>query len=155
VQLAVDVYRPTLASGASAPGHFPVIMSETPYGKRSAVTTQSMGQGMGGDGYYPYLVQRGYIDVVADVRGAGSSDGDFSLFGPRERQDGVELARWAASLAGSTGSVWLAGSSYVGLNQIFTAALGGRHSPVKAIIPSTVGNDLYRDLVFGGGISNL
>ncbi len=155
VQLAVDVYRPTLSSGANAPGKFPVILSETPYGKRSAVTTMSMGQGMGGDGYYPYLVQRGYIDVVADVRGSGSSDGDFSLFGPRERQDGVELARWAASLPGSTGTVGLAGSSYVGLNQIFTAALGGARSPVKAIIPSTVGNDLYRDLVFGGGISNL
>ncbi len=155
VRLAVDVYRPTLSGGANAPGRFPVIMSETPYGKRSAVTTMSMGQGMGGDGYYPYLVQRGYIDVVADVRGAGSSDGDFSLFGPREREDGVELARWAASLAGSTGNVGLAGSSYVGLNQIFTAALGGPHSPVKAIIPSTVGNDLYRDLVFGGGISNV
>ena len=103
VQLAVDVYRPTLSSGANAPGRFPVILSQTPYGKRSVVTTQSMGQGMGGDGYYPYLVERGYIDVVADVRGSGSSGGDFSLFGPRERQDGVELADWAARLPGSTG----------------------------------------------------
>ena len=155
IQLAVDVYRPTQASGATAPGRFPVILSQTPYGKRSAVTTQSMGQGMGGDGFYPYLVERGYIDVVADVRGTGASNGDFSLFGPRERQDGVELARWAARLPGSTGRVGLAGSSYVGLNQIFTAALGGPRSPVKAIIPSTVGNDVYRDLAFGGGISNL
>jgi hypothetical protein len=155
VQLAVDVYRPTLSSGADAPGPFPVILSQTPYGKRSAVTTQSMGQGMGGDGFYPYLVERGYIDVVADVRGTGSSDGDFSLFGPRERQDGVELASWAARLPGSTGRVGLAGSSYVGLNQIFTAALGGPRSPVKAIVPTTVGNDIYRDLAFGGGVSNL
>ena len=122
VKLAADVYRPTLPSGAPAPGHFPVILSQTPYGKRSSVTTQSMGQGMGGDGFYPYLVERGYIDVVADVRGTGSSEGDFSLFGPRERQDGVELARWAARLPGSTGRVGLAGSSYVGLNQIYTAA---------------------------------
>ncbi|HUE28837.1 MAG TPA: CocE/NonD family hydrolase, partial [Solirubrobacteraceae bacterium] len=152
VQLAADVYRPMLASGADAPGRFPVILSQTPYGKRSVVTTQSMGQGMGGDGFYPYLVQRGYIDVVADVRGAGSSDGDFSLFGPREMQDGVELANWAARLPGSDGAVGLAGSSYVGLNQLYTAALAGPHSPIKAIVPATVGNDLYRDLVFGGGI---
>jgi hypothetical protein len=155
VQLAVDVYRPTLSSGAAAPGSFPVILSQTPYGKRSVVTTQSMGQGMGGDGYYPYLVERGYIDVVADVRGSGSSDGDFQMFGPREQQDGVELANWAAKLPGSTGKVGLAGSSYVGINQVFTAALGGRHSPVKAIIPSTTGSDVYRDIAFGGGISNL
>src|SRR5205823_14367122 len=69
VQLAVDVYRPTLPSGAPAKGRFPVILSQTPYGKRSPVTTRSMGQGLGGDGFYPYLIKRGYIDVVADVRG--------------------------------------------------------------------------------------
>jgi hypothetical protein len=154
VQLAADVYMPTTKTGAVAGGSFPVVMSQTPYGKRSAVTTQSMGSGFGGDGFYPYLVQRGYIDVVADVRGAGSSGGDFSLFGPREMQDGVELARWAARLPGSDGRVGLAGSSYVGINQIFTAALGGPHSPVKAIIPSTTGSDVYRDLAFGGGIPN-
>jgi uncharacterized protein len=155
VQLAVDVYVPTQASGAPAPGRFPVILSQTPYDKRSAVTTQSMGQGMGGDGFYPYLVQRGYVDVVADVRGSGNSGGDFSLFGAREMQDGPELARWAARLPASDGRVGLAGSSYLGLNQLFTAALAGPRSPIKAIIPSTVGNDVYRDVAFGGGISDL
>ncbi len=154
VQLAVDVYRPTLASGAPAPGRFPVVMSITPYGKRSVVTTDSMGAGFGGDGYYPYLIERGYIDVVADVRGAGNSGGDFSLFGPREMQDGVELARWAAHLRGSDGRVGMAGSSYLGLNQLFTAALAGPHSPIKAILPANAGSDVYRDLAFGGGIPN-
>ncbi len=38
VQLAADVYRPTLSSGKPASGAFPVIMSITPYGKRSVVT---------------------------------------------------------------------------------------------------------------------
>jgi putative CocE/NonD family hydrolase len=154
VQLAVDVYRPTTSTGAPAQGSFPVILSVTPYGKRSPVTTQSMGQGLGGDGYYPYLIGRGYIDVVADVRGSGDSGGDFSLFGPREKQDGVELVRWASRLSGSDGRVGMAGSSYLGLNQIFTAALAGRHSPLKAILPANAGNDVYRDLAFGGGIPN-
>lgn len=156
VKLAVDVYRPTdPVSGQPARGPFPVVMSQTPYGKRSVVTTQSMGQGFGGDGFYPYLVERGYIDVVADVRGTGSSEGDFSLFGSREMQDGVGLADWAARLPGSTGRVGLAGSSYVGLNQIFTAALAGPGSPIGAIVPATVGSDIYRDLAFAGGIPNL
>src|SRR5579884_1493843 len=155
VRLAVDVYRPTLTGGHPAPGRFPVILSQTPYGKRSPVTIDSMGSGYGGDGYYPYLIERGYIDVVADVRGTGNSGGDVSLFGPREMQDGVELARWAARLPGADGKVGLAGSSYLALNQIFTAALAGRGSPVKAILPSNAGSDLYRDLAFGGGIPNL
>ena len=130
VKLAVDVYRPIKGGGQPASGRFPVILSQTPYGKRSATTTQSMGPGFGGDGFYPYLVQRGYINVVADVRGTGSSDGDFQLFGPREMRDGVQLVRWAARLPGSSGPLGLAGSSYVGLNQIFTAALAGPRSPV-------------------------
>ncbi|MBV9212462.1 MAG: CocE/NonD family hydrolase [Actinobacteria bacterium] len=157
VRLAVDVYVPTdPRTGRPATGRFPVVMSMTPYGKRSSVTTQATGGSQyGGDGFYPWLVQHGYIDVVADVRGTGSSDGDFQLFGPREMRDGVELVRWAAGLPGSTGRVGMAGSSYVGLNQIFTAALAGRHSPLRAIVPEAAGIDLYRDLAFGGGIPNV
>ena len=155
VQLAVDVYYPTdPRTGRPATGPFPIVLSQTPYGKRSSVTTQSMSAAYGGDGYYPYLIRHGYIDVVADVRGSGSSDGAFTLFGPREMQDGVELVRWASRLPRSAGAVGLAGSSYLGLNQVFTAALIGPGSPLKAIFPSTTGNDLYRDLSFSGGIPN-
>ena len=69
---------------------------------------------MGGDGFYPYLVQRGYIDVVADVRGAGDSHGSWGLFDPIQAQDGAELVRWAAKLPQSSGKVGLYGSSYLG-----------------------------------------
>src|SRR5205823_3315206 len=103
---------------------------------------------------FPYLVTRGYVNVVADVRGTGSSDGDFELFGPREIHDGVELVHWAAGLPSTDGRVGTAGESYVGLNQIFTAAEVGPGSPLKAIFPVTAGNDLYRDLTFAGGIPN-
>jgi len=156
-RLAVDVYYPTnLRTGAPASGRFPVLLSMTPYGKRSSVTTQATGGSTyGGDGFYPWLVRHGYVDVVADVRGTGSSDGDFQLFGPRELRDGVELVRWAARLRRSTGRVGMAGSSYVGLNQIYTAGLIGRHSPLRAIAPEAAGIDLYRDLAFGGGIPNV
>jgi putative CocE/NonD family hydrolase len=157
VDLRADVYWPTdPATGAPARGRFPVVLSQTPYGKRSAVTTSSGNTPEGGgNGHFPYLVRRGYINVVADVRGTGSSDGDFGLFGPREVRDGVELVRWAARLPHSNGRVGGAGESYVGLNQLFTAATIGRRSPLKAIFPVTAGNDLYRDLVFAGGIPNL
>ena len=155
--LAVDVYYPTdQRTGRPAAGRFPTILSMTPYGKRSTVTTQATGSSAyGGDGFYPWLVRHGYVDVVADVRGTGSSNGVFELFGPREMRDGAELVRWASRLAHSTGRVGMAGSSYVGLNQIFTAALSGRRSPLRAIVPEAAGIDLYRDLAFGGGIPNV
>jgi predicted acyl esterase len=162
VQLAADIYQPTdPRTGQPAPGRFPVILSQTPYGKRAALTTRSAstdggptGQSLGGDGYYPYLVQRGYVNAIVDVRGTGSSGGDFELFGSREMHDGVELVNWAAGLPSSDGRVGLDGSSYLGLNQIYTAALVGPGSPLKAIFPMAAGDDLYRDLTFMGGIPN-
>src|SRR5205823_4213165 len=121
--LAADIYYPTdPRTGRHAPRRFPVVLSITPYGKRSSVTKASSGSGFGGDGYYPYLVQRGYLNAVVDVRGTGASGGRFGLFDARERRDGVELAQWAARLPHSTGRVGMAGCSYLGLNQIFTAA---------------------------------
>lgn len=155
-QLAADVYVPTdRATGAKVRGHFPVILAQTPYGKRSALTTRASGSSAtGGDGYYPYLVQRGYVNAVVDVRGTGSSQGRFELFGPREVRDGPELVSWASRLPASDGDVGGAGESYAGINQLLTAAAVGPHSPLKAIFPVTAGNDLYRDISFMGGISN-
>jgi uncharacterized protein len=153
-ELAADVYYPAEPrSGQPAPGPFPVVLAQTPYGKRSVTTTQSFGEN-GGDGHFPYLVRRGYINAIVDVRGTGSSDGGFGLFSERDARDGAELVRWAARLPRSSGNVGGAGYSYVGLNQIHTAAALGPGSPLKAIVPSAAGIDLYRDLAFGGGIPN-
>ena len=155
VELSADVYYPAdPATGAPAPGSFPVVLSQTPYGKRSFVTTQSYGE-FGGDGYFPYLVRRGYVNAIVEVRGTGSSGGEFGLFSARDATDGVELVRWAAGLPRSSGKVGGAGYSYPGLNQIHTAASVGRGSPLKAIVPSAAGFDLYRDLAFGGGLPNV
>ena len=149
--LEADVYRPTNpATGQPAPGPFPVLLAQTPYSKDGPLT---LGQGpYGGDGYYPYLIKRGYIDAVVDVRGTGSSGGAWSDFGARERQDGVELVHWAAGLPGATGKVGLIGGSYLGINQLYTAALVGPTSPLKAIFPVVAGHDLYRDVALSGGL---
>lgn len=155
VELSADVYYPAdPVSGEPAQGPFPVVLSQTPYGKRSFVTTQSYGA-FGGDGYFPYLVERGYVNAIVEVRGTGSSRGEFGLFSARDAADGVELVRWAAGLPRSSGRVGGAGYSYPGLNQIHTAASVGRGSPLKAIVPAAAGFDLYRDVAFGGGIPNV
>lgn len=139
--LRADVYYPT-TGGTAAPGPFPVVMTQTPYGKSSP--------GVGGAD--DYLVSRGYLDVVADVRGTGDSEGQFGLFDPVQSSDGAALVRWAAALPHSSGKVGLYGASYLGIDQLRTAGAVGPNSPLKAIFPVVTGNDLYRDTAFMGGI---
>jgi uncharacterized protein len=99
-------------------------------------------------------VTRGYLHVVADVRGTGGSQGTFGLFDPIQAQDGVTLVRWAAALPHANGKVGLLGLSYLGINQFFTAAAIGPDSPLKAIFPIVAANDPYRDAAFQGGLVN-
>jgi uncharacterized protein len=73
VTLYANVYYPTDRRGHAAPGPFPVILSQTPYGKDDGAVGGQLG-GLGGTS--TYFVQRGYIAVVADVRGTGASPGE-------------------------------------------------------------------------------
>jgi putative CocE/NonD family hydrolase len=145
VTLRVDVYRPAdLRTGEPAPGPFPVLLAQTPYGKSDG------SQG----GHSAYLVERGYIQVVADVRGKGYSEGVWDFNGPAETADGAELVWWSSRLPGSTGEVGLYGASYLGIIQFHVAAEVGPNSPLKAIAPMISSVDLYRDQVFYGGMPN-
>ena len=63
--------------------------------------------------------------------------------------------RWAAELPNSTGKVGLIGGSYLGIDQVFTAAEVGPDSPLKAIFPIATASDPYRDLFVAGGIVNM
>lgn len=130
-----------------APGPFPVILVQTPYSK----TIGDMGVGA----VPPYLVKRGYLGVIVDVAGTGGSEGQSQLFGAQEGKDGAELVKWSAALPQSNGSVGLLGGSYLGIDQLFTAAEVGRNSPLKAIFPIVSSSDPYRDLFSVGGIVNV
>ena len=149
--------RPVPTAGPP-PGPFPVIMVQTPYGKDTA--GYSSGREGGGEsstelGEVPYLIQRGYIDVIVDVRGTGGSRGSFDLLDPQQGEDGAELVRWAAALRARNGKVGLYGPSYMGLDQFMTAhalARQGGDSPLKALFPIVAGNDVYRDIAFMGGM---
>jgi putative CocE/NonD family hydrolase len=147
--LRANVYFPTDKSGSAAPGPFPVILTQTPYGKDNGAFSSSLGAGES-----DYLVQRGYIHVVADVRGTGGSQGQWGLFDPIQGRDGATLVDWAAKLPHSDGKVGLFGPSYLGINQFATAVdAGPRH--VKAMFPIISGNDLYRDTAFAGGFPDI
>ncbi len=152
--LRANVYYPTDPStGQEAAGSFPVLLSQTPYGKDDgSVAGSSSLSELAGES--SYLVQRGYIDVVADVRGTGGSQGEWGLFDPVQGQDGATLVDWAATLPHADGDVGLLGASYMGINQFATAADAGP-AHVKAMFPIIAGNDLYRDTSFAGGFPDI
>lgn len=149
--LRADVYFPTDArTGKEATGHFPVLLQQTPYGKESIAAGGALaGTDIG------FLVQRGFIVVVSDVRGTGDSGGTWGLFDPVQAKDGATMARWAARLPHSDGKVGLFGESYMGINQFLTVAAAGRNSPIRAMFPIISGHDLYSDTVTQGGLIDL
>lgn len=151
-KLRADVYFPT-KGGKAAPGPFPVVLTLTPYGK-GMLGASSSGAG-GQTGPSQYLVKRGFIDVVADVRGTGASQGKFGLFDPRQDKDGATLVRWAAHRPHSSGKVGMYGASYLGIDQLLTAAALPKGSPLKAIFPVVPGNDLYKDTATMGGLIDI
>src|ERR1700742_3612187 len=151
VVLRVDIHSPTEpGTDRPASGPFPVLMSMTPYGKKAPPPAAQIGGGP-----TPYLIKRGYIEWMVDVRGCGVSDGAFEMFGQRQSQDGVELVDWASKLPNANGRVGMFGTSYLAINQLFTAAAIGPDSPLKAIFPVMAARDFYRDAAAMGGAPHL
>jgi predicted acyl esterase len=148
--LYADVGYPTdKTTGQRVAGTFPVLLAQDPYDvplTNNSVFTPNK-----------FMVSRGYIYAVAQVRGTGGTKGPNNsripneLFSARQGQDGAELAEWAAhKLDGSNGIVGLTGCSFLGEAQIFTAAAAGPNSPIKAMVPSCIG--IGYEVFFPGGI---
>ncbi|WP_375488762.1 CocE/NonD family hydrolase, partial [uncultured Mycobacterium sp.] len=151
VVLRADIHYPTVPeTGQPATGPFPVLLSVTPYGKKAPPPAAQIGGGA-----TPYLIKRGYIEVMVDVRGTGVSGGSFEMFGHRQAQDGVDLVKWASALPNSNGRVGMFGVSYLAINQLFTAAAVGPDSPLKAIFPVMAARDFFRDAAAMGGVPHL
>jgi predicted acyl esterase len=143
VTLYANVGYPADAFGRRVAGTFPVLLSQNPYGAAAGAPN-------------PYFVRRGYIYVTVDVRhttprSPAPVEKDGQLFGPRQTQDGVEAVDFVAHrLEGSNGKVGLVGCSFLGINQLFTAAAIGPNSPVKAINPACAA--FGYEIFFDGGI---
>ena len=144
VVLSTQIVYPTdKTTGARAPGNFPVLLTQNPYGTAVIDPTTA------GD----YFVKRGYIYVVAAIRGTGTSGGQLDWIGTRQGQDGAALVNWAAhNLSGSDGNVGLEGCSYLGVDQWYTAAAVGPGSALKAIAPFCTDSEMYNDIATVGGM---
>lgn len=175
VVLRADVRYPTDASGAPASGPFPIVLTQTAYGKDSAgfmrlVSYEGLGPLLAGAlpsvidvlkqisdaaGYGDYFVKRGYINVIVDIRGTGSSGGQWSVLQPQEREDSERIVRWAAGLPNSTGEIGLWGLSYLGMSELMTAGVMEPGSPIKALFPLMPGNHAFQDLISHDGFLNI
>lgn len=134
IRLDADLYYP------DADGEFPVLLMRQPYGRAIASTVVYA--------HPAWYAAQGYIVVIQDTRGRGTSEGEFSLFG-HEVEDGEDTVNWAAALPGSTGLVGMYGFSYQGMTQLYAAS--AKPAALKAIAPAMVGYDLYQDWAYENG----
>jgi predicted acyl esterase len=143
VALLADVYRP------ATPGRYPVLIAASPYPRQ----IQDLGAPMGfiEAGASDFFVPRGYVHVVANLRGTGGSGGTFGFFDGQERRDMHDLVEWAAQQPWSDGSVGMVGISYFAMTQLEAAVERPPH--LKAIFPVGVTIDLYEAAYHHGLLS--
>ena len=133
-RLDADIYRP------DAKGEFPVLLMRQPYGRAIASTVVYA--------HPSWYAAHGYIVVIQDVRGRGTSEGEFHLF-THEIEDGLDTVNWAADLPGSSGQVGMYGFSYQGMTQLYAAI--AQPPALKTICPAMIAYDLYTDWAYEGG----
>ncbi len=134
VRLDADIYRPDTDE------ELPILLMRQPYGKEIASTVVYA--------HPRWYAAQGYIVVIQDVRGRGTSEGEFDLFS-YEVADGLDTIKWVSQLPNSTAKVGMYGFSYQGMTQLYTAV----HQPecLKAIAPAMVAYDLYTDWAYENG----
>ena len=134
VRLDADIYRPDTER------ELPILLMRQPYGREIASTVVYA--------HPRWYAAQGYIVVIQDVRGRGTSLGEFDLF-TYELADGLDTIDWVSQLPRSTGKVGMYGFSYQGMTQLYTAA----HQPecLKAIAPAMAAYDLCTDWAYENG----
>ncbi len=134
VRLDADVYCPV------GVGPFPVLLMRQPYGRAIASTIVYA--------HPRWYAAHGYIVVIQDVRGRGTSEGTFSLFA-NEVADGADAVQWAAQIPGSDGQVAMYGFSYQGMTQLQAAQ--AKPQALRTIVPAMTGYHLYEDWAYENG----
>jgi predicted acyl esterase len=159
IELSADVFRPESTE------KFPGILGIHPYPQQaqtapimpnsfSSVTFphpgEEKGRGWIESGDPNFLVRRGYVQVVANVRGVGKSGGTYDFMGSKEIHDVAEVIEWIAKQPWCDGKVGMFGVSYFAWIQIFVAALNP--PSLKCIFAPHGLTDFYRDWIYRGGI---
>ena len=88
-----------------------------------------------------FWVPRGYVHLIANLRGTGGSGGTFTMADEQERRDMHDLVEWAAAQPWSDGNIGMIGISYYATTQVEAAVEHPAH--LKAIFPVALSPDLY------------
>ena len=139
VRLDADVYMPNIEI-AEDEGPFPVLLMRQPYGRAIASTIVYA--------HPSWYAAHGYIVVIQDVRGRGTSEGKFTLF-ENEVADGEDTLKWVSQLPNCDGQVGMYGFSYQGMTQLYAAQTGV--AALKTIAPAMTGYHPYEDWAYENG----
>jgi putative CocE/NonD family hydrolase len=133
IRLSTDLYFPS-RWGERVPGHFPVILERTPYGKshpsRSELANDQDLQGSSGDRgkamsrmeVAAFFVARGYVVIYQDVRGRNNSEGAFVKY-LSEANDGFDTCAWTVRQPWCNGRIATKGLSYAAHTQMALACV--------------------------------
>lgn len=146
-QIAVNVRMP---DGHQEGTRYPAIFEMSGYDGGSADGDDPTG-GQGSRGL-THMFEGQYVTVHASVRGTGCSEGEFDLFSWRSALDGREVIEWMARQPWSNGEVGIYGHSYGGITGFMVAAT--QPPSLEAVSVSGLIDDLYRGIVYPGGVSN-
>src|SRR4051812_15614938 len=127
----------TTVTGEAPLAPRPTIVEFSPYGRDSGTFTP-------GPAYNFLLIQ---------IRGTGDSDGRFDALGDRTQADVVEVLRWACRQPWSDGDLALNGFSASAIMVYHSLHLA--LPCVRAAVLKSGTFELYRDLLWPGGIHNL
>lgn len=95
-----------------------------------------------------------YNYLQVHIRGTGDSDGSFDALGPQTQQDVIEVLDWACQQPWSNGVAGIYGFSASAIT-FYNSLHLKMPSCVKAAVMMAGTHELYRDLLYPGGIPNL
>lgn len=126
---------------------------KTPAGDLADLTGLPLPLQEGSRATHSVFFYENYVTIQASLRGTGCSTGEFDLFSWRSALDGKELIDgWIVKQPWSNGDVALFGHSYSGITGTMIAATRPEH--LRTMSVSGLIGDLYRDIVYPGGVTN-
>ena len=130
-KLTATIFRP------EGEGQYPVILMRSPYGKPDKKTDEAK-----------RYTEAGYVMVIQDCRGRGSSEGIWDPFA-YDIQDGVDTQQWVGAQPWCNGEIGTAGGSYLGWTQWASAPDATKF--LKCAVPIVPLENVYQDAAYYGG----